>query len=345
MKERVMEPMDRRMLLAGIGLAGAAAVARSARGGPLDPPDGPVAPTYKTLDQVEPRVPVQSLPGSSAALHVISEPGSYYLTADLQGVAGKAGIEILAKDVVLDLAGFTMRGTPGAGPCIEAADGADAVVVRNGCIDAWARAIRLRKSSAIQRVRVINHPADTCLHVADDSVIEDCSASGPGNGIRVWADGERSIVRRCVSSGGDNGFRLQFAAHLEGCAAGHASIGLEAPNAAQTIRQFRAVRCGTGIQVDSGAVIEDCHAFECSSAGIEVRGYACTVSRNAIITAPTGILVTGTGHLLVQNRVHNSPTPYAIVPGNAYGPVVDVGGVGNIGSIADAEHPWANFIH
>src|SRR5262245_39743009 len=60
-----------------VGL-GAAALA-----GPLDPPAGPVTGTYKTLQQVEPRIDVATLPGSETCAHIIWQPGSYYLSGNL----------------------------------------------------------------------------------------------------------------------------------------------------------------------------------------------------------------------------------------------------------------------
>ena len=50
--------------------------------GPLTPP-GPPAPTSKTLNEIEPRTPINSLP------FVIEEPGSYYLTRNLIGSPGQ----------------------------------------------------------------------------------------------------------------------------------------------------------------------------------------------------------------------------------------------------------------
>jgi hypothetical protein len=66
--------------------------------GPLSPPGGPVASTYKTLSEVEPRTAVSlaNTPGDADSLFKITQPGSYYLTGNIVGVAGKHGVEIAA---------------------------------------------------------------------------------------------------------------------------------------------------------------------------------------------------------------------------------------------------------
>ena len=87
-----MENLDRRMLLAGLGLVGAAAAA-SAGAGTLNPPPGPVAPTGKTTDEIEPRVAVQSLAGDATSVHLISQPGSYYVLGNINGVADESDVK------------------------------------------------------------------------------------------------------------------------------------------------------------------------------------------------------------------------------------------------------------
>jgi hypothetical protein len=73
--------------------------------GPLTPPGAP-APTQKTLSQIEPRTDIATLP-AGAGTRTISQPGSYYLTANLNGET----ISIQASNVTVDLGGFTLQGS------------------------------------------------------------------------------------------------------------------------------------------------------------------------------------------------------------------------------------------
>ena len=94
--------------------------------GPLTPPGAP-APTMKTLAQIEPRRPVDATntPGDAQNAFIISQPGSYYLTADIIAPAGKTGLRVSvdsASGVNIDLNGFSVIG---AGQ--ESGDGASGV--------------------------------------------------------------------------------------------------------------------------------------------------------------------------------------------------------------------------
>ena len=64
--------------------------------GDLAPSSSPT-PTMKTLDQLEPRVPISSLP------YDITTSGSYYVTTNLVGTAGTNGITIVTDNVTIDL--------------------------------------------------------------------------------------------------------------------------------------------------------------------------------------------------------------------------------------------------
>ena len=77
--------------------------------GSLTPPGAP-APTMKTLQEIEPRNLIASVP------FTITTPGSYYLSNNLAVASGNA-ITIAASGVTLDLNGFTLSSTanPAAG--------------------------------------------------------------------------------------------------------------------------------------------------------------------------------------------------------------------------------------
>jgi hypothetical protein len=132
--------IPRLALLAALLLAATAAAQ-----GPLTPPTGanpsigPVnaltpggAPqaTMKTLYQVEPRIPIASLPFS------ITESGSYYFTGNLTFAAATGhAIQVNASDVTIDLMGFTLASESAVtGSGIQLGSGIRNVTVRNGTI-------------------------------------------------------------------------------------------------------------------------------------------------------------------------------------------------------------------
>ncbi len=117
-----MPDLDRRMMIAGASLLGAAALARVARAGDLDPPAGGVAPTGRSLREVEPRSPINLNTASLDVLAVfrITQPGAYVVTEPMTIPAGKSGIVVdTAGPVSIDLRGFAITGTPGCRKGIE----------------------------------------------------------------------------------------------------------------------------------------------------------------------------------------------------------------------------------
>src|SRR5438552_15661460 len=101
-----MNAISRRRTVVLLLLAGLAAP-MSIWAGNLTPPAGPIAPTMKTLTEVEPRTAVNSAntPGDADSLYKITQPGAYYLAGNVQGVAAKNGIKIAASGATLALNG------------------------------------------------------------------------------------------------------------------------------------------------------------------------------------------------------------------------------------------------
>lgn len=97
--------------------------------GSLTPPPGVPGPVMKSLDQIEARTPISSVP------FTISQPGSYYLVTNLVVATGDA-ITITTGGVTLDLNGFTISSSSAtlSGTAIVFNSGDKDIKVTNGHI-------------------------------------------------------------------------------------------------------------------------------------------------------------------------------------------------------------------
>jgi hypothetical protein len=93
-------------------------------------PSGSPAPTMKSLDQIEARTPIYSLP------YLITNPGSYYLVSNLNLTINTNAITITTNEVTLDLNGFTITTSVfrGIGAGILLDGGNSDITIANGHI-------------------------------------------------------------------------------------------------------------------------------------------------------------------------------------------------------------------
>ena len=357
-----MDPIDRRMLLGAAGLAGVAAMSKFAGAGPLNPPAGPVTPTGQTLDDIynriartdvgvaEPRIPVQSLPGSATAVHVITEPGSYYLTGNIQGEAGKDGILIASGNVSIDLCGFALIGVPGsgAGVRIPGFSTANNVAVRNGNASGWGESavdVRGSRSSLVEAL-VIRECGPGAIWATGCASITRCIVwNNNGTGIQVQGDG--SNIMDCVVRDTGNGIVVDGGrAHVSRNSVCFAALGVAASSNTQVIdNQFS--NCGFGITTFGGCHVERNSVTECVTgidAGSSLAGNGDLIKGNRVSGCTTNYRAIS-GVMLQSNVSHGGGTAYDIAPGASHGPIVNVAGVGDISAVPGANHPWANFIY
>jgi hypothetical protein len=196
----------------------AAAIARGsfADGGALEP-GGPPAPGMKSLQEVEPRTPISSIP------YTINASGSYYLTADLSVATDISGITVIVPGATIDLNGFTMTGPPGADTSIGVL-GTTLVDVINGRITGWSSGIitqgglvedvevrsndvGLQLNGGLARnVRAVSNTVGMSIG-SDYATIVDSVVTGNGTGINVTEDFVR-IENSTISNNTTNGIAI-----------------------------------------------------------------------------------------------------------------------------------------
>lgn len=248
--------------------------------GPLNPPAGPVAPTYKTLTEVEPRTMVSAAttPGDATAVYIISQAGSYYLTGNISVPGAKSGIRITASDVTLDLNGFaifagttSVNGVVGAGTL-------SAVTVRNGTVVGFpGRGLDIASISGgcVQDV-IARACGGVGIAVGSITRVERCSAYGCAGGGISGGNGstiDHCSARQCGVAGlaVDNGGRL---IDCEGYA--NLAVAILASNNCSVLRCTAVNNGGNGFQSQANVTYTDCFSSGASGDGFQL-GSDCTV--------------------------------------------------------------------
>jgi parallel beta-helix repeat protein len=292
-------------------------------------PSGPPAPTMKTLDQIEPRIPVDALhtPAGAFGRFAITNSGSYYLTTNILGVSGKYGVEILTNHVTLDLNGFALMGGGVGAAGVAIANGASDVTVRNGSISDFDDGV---DSEGI----------DTVL---ENLRITGCSESA------IYFFYAPCVVRNCLCD--SNGASLYFpGVGINGGVISHC-----------TIRNSG----GDGLDLyGDGGTVSDCVVSGSLGYGISASGSSCQILGNTLLdNTYIAILVNGNNNRIEGNHVvvphgvvgievagsedTNNIVIKNMVSGNGSGNYLNPGNndFGPVGAAATATSPWANLSH
>jgi hypothetical protein len=332
--------------------------------GALTPP-GPPGPTMRTLQQVEPRTPITTLP------FTIAQPGSYYLTTNLTGVNGADGITITSGGVTLDLKGFALIGVPGSGSAINipATSLCTNLTILNGTVRDW-------------------DGAGVEVYYGENELLERLTVSGVG-GYGIDAYG--GTVRDCrVESNGSNDGIYCESCSVSDCTVlnSQATAGISAANGS-TVRDCVVNNCyGDGIDAYDSAVrdcvvnnsaygiyaapgtVSGCHVeanyysgIYADAPGCQVTGNTCLGNNSGNSTTDAGIYLNNSnnrtqgnhvtasgnagimvgsgsysGNVIIQNTVNGGGANNYVTPGaQIVGPFISTSGV-----ITNA-NPWANF--
>ena len=268
------------------------------QGGSLTPPGAP-APTMKSLDLIEPRTAINSTntPGNGATVFKISAPGSYYLTGNVTGVAGKDGIEIASGGVTIDLNGFSLIGVASSVYGIRLASTAIAypnICVRNGVVRGWGQGgidlFGVSHGIVIEGI-LSSDNGNLGIRGHNSAIIRNCTAiSNDAEGIVVNAG---ALIENCVAiSNTGNGFTIGSGAVIRNCSAkSNGAIGIEAFNGATVLDCHVLSNVQKGISLPQGGAVRRCTAQANTLAGIDVNASGHVEGNTCISNLGDGISV------------------------------------------------------
>jgi parallel beta-helix repeat protein len=220
--------------------------------GSLTPPGAP-APTMKTLQQVEPRIDISTVPGHPTIperIHEITVEGSYYLTEDLVTNSDVIVINVAVSNVTIDLNGFTIRQTGAQkATAIRLNPYVDQVVIKNGIINGFSNGILAdftNENCRVEDMHITN--VSWGCSVGPRSIVSNCQLSGSGTTNRGISVNEASIVKNCTVVG----FQNYGVYSTSGC----------------TITNVTVRGCGGGIYTGQGTLVSGCSIYQTSNAAL-----------------------------------------------------------------------------
>ena len=317
-------------------LAVAGLIARSVSAGPLDPPAGTVNSTYKTLTEVEPRIAINAAntPGDADSLFRISQPGSYYLTANVTGVPGKSGIEIATSNgVTIDLMGFSMVGVAGSLDGITTSGVQGLITVRNGAVGGWGddgidlSPTNSGESHVIEKI-VATGNFDRGINTGSLSAVRGCEAlntlGNAGAGISV---GGNSIVERCAAyNNNGEGITAQTASVLLGCVSNVNALSGIVAGGRCTITDCAASSNGAfGVSAAFSCVVTGCTASANSASGFNAGHGGTFRGCNASSNGGHGFLATDACIFTACAAVDNSASGFVASQGSRLSECVALG--------------------
>lgn len=302
--------------------------------GSLTPPGAP-APTMKSLDQIEPRTPIGSLP------FTISSPGAYYVLSNLTASA-TTGITIAADFVTLDLNGCTLSRSGGINlDGIVVSGPHKRIVVRNGNLADWS-GIGLNATNATFstfsdleidggtyggivtggqcevlrcQVRTVfgGGSAVPGILTGNDSRVVDCLLETNVRGIQA---GNNALIERCLIAGNSE-FSVAVGTDcvIDNCLVRSNSAGILAGTgtrvaSCEVTKNFGAF---SGVQLGDDGTVVGCRLSGNGGGGIQA-GNNCLVT-DCVVTGNTSNGVSSLDHLLARNCVMANNGGYGIITG------------------------------
>ncbi len=292
-----------KIVVSVLALAAVLVFSLFAMAGSLEP-SAPPGPTMKTLDEVEPAMPISSVP------YTIVDSGSYYLTSTLQSASSMfSGVTIWADNVTLDLKGFALIGEGSAGPHGVFVEGEYRnIKICNGTVRNWGGNgvdAASAANSRLENLRASDNRA-AGLRLGEGGTVSACSAyDNTNNGIEV---GSSCTITDCTArSNGGAGFSIAGGSTITNCsAADNTGTGILCLDYACTVTSCTAAANTTsGVIVPNGSTVTGSSARSNHGYGIDADD-ACTLTGNTASQNYDIGIRTGQGCTLTANTAYDN---------------------------------------
>ena len=357
----------------------AGTVSSFAWAGPLTPAAGPVTGSYKTLSEVEPRIAVNATntPGDNATLFIINQPGSYFLTGNINTSAMRSAIRINSDDVTIDLSGFTINGS---GDSIGTASGILAtaphrnIVIRGGGIRGFrgygiigpmslahfedlaiancglGQLEVLNADNSIARnIRITAIAGEAALTLGNNALVEDCTVEGGFLGISIQSG---TITRCTVANVAGVGIR-SGGGIVSDCTVSNITNagsfnngGIVAGNGTRIERCILRNCVPCGVFVGGTTDLTACTFYNCGK-GVLASTFAsgkCRIEGNTFSGSTTAAVSLETPrHLVIGNRFTGNAANIVAVAGSTLGEVLNFSSGGTL--TGANTHGAANLIY
>ena len=282
-----METKQRRKVVVSlVVLVGLVALSLVAIAGDLEPDTSP-APTMKTLDEVEPRIPI---PGSSTpeGTFDIDTAGSYYLTGDR--ICSENGIAVNVDNVTIDLRGYSLIG-PGSGTNygvymfarsnVEVLNGTVRNFGASGVSEAdWYD--KRGKDHRIINIRAISNGTHGIELNGNGHLVKDCTVEGNGNSGIAAAGNGCTVIGNTAYNNQGNGISAAGGCTLIGNTAYRNQVH--------------------GIVVVGGCAVSENSVFGNQDSGIQVTN-GCTINGNSVLKNQKNGIDVDSGCMVISNIV------------------------------------------
>jgi parallel beta-helix repeat protein len=253
-------------------------------------PSAPPASTMKTLNQIEPRIPIPA--GTGMVTYTISVPGSYYLEGNRSAVG--TGIIVSASNVTIDLMGYTLEGTlSGSSRGISISSDCNNIEIRNGTISKFNAYGIVAETSTVSGIRLIK------------------IRSMQNGGIGANLAGYGNTVQDCTFNNNKNAGVYLNGGQIINCVSYHnQNAGIYTGSGALVTNCTAHNNSGQGISTSWGCTISNCTAYANSASGISTNS-GCTIINCTSHSNGTDGIYAGTG-CLIHNVVAYDNTYYGI---------------------------------